>query len=845
MLFRIPMFCGVLLLYTNSMGQQIVLKNNKIQRTLTFDGEVWRTTSFTDIDHKKKLKVESDELHILPMNSSSGYTIDAFQAINKPQEFTKGDTAFLEITYRPKDSFKQYTEIPQELKISYYVVSGERFLRKKLYLSYAQKATVDRLEVERMFIQKSATGGGRGEPVFIDDAWFFGLEYPAGHSRHTTGNLPVVDTRHYEKVGNYSYIDLEGRDIDPNGKKGEMRLMHFPGYTKQHGADGYSIESKIAAAGVIKDGLSIQQSFMEYLASMWKAPRSFLHYNNWFDAHAKDLSGDGLLHVYRSFKKAIDPYGVKMDAMVADDGWQNRKSIWEPSPRYFPNGMADVKVLSDKLKKEGVGLGLWLSIAGYTNNIDWGKEAGYAEAVRNEYFTQYGRYYSLSADKYRQEILEKVPAIAKEADLVYYKHDFNDLSDKSIGNNHPGTDRHGHEANLDVQIAVLMATRAVKPDIIQNLTNWVWFSPYWLVYSDYLWLLAGDDGMNANWPELSKWAMKSTDRDAYFSRMWGNSNDRPLVPISRIMTHGIIKTGDPSENETLQDWMDYVLMHYGRGTLLKEWYISASAMSADEWKTLCLVDNWAKKHRNQLNKTFYVGGRPDEGAVYGYIGWEGNHGVLTVRNPTAVTKTIHIPFDETVGFSSSKNKAYSAQVVYPYRALYPKIFKSGKTIQIEVPGYSTMALELNEGAAQVIQQMPPKLIFNTVKDISKVTTKITVPGDVKDRAQLLVIGFPKEVQVRINGDIQVPTKSEKAKLNAYAGYAKAGMVLPDAKDWQMNSFDLMRFKGQEIVIEYDQLNQFESHILLERQVGEKEYKAAHDILIPLTNSTRRQTVQLY
>ncbi|MBB2953347.1 hypothetical protein [Sphingobacterium sp. JUb56] len=842
---RLPFVCGLLLLGSNSFAQQVVLKNDKIQRTLTYDGQVWRTTSFTDMDHKRKLKVTSDEIHILPMETTKGYSIDAFIAVNKPKEFNKGDTCFVEISYRPKDEFKQILEIPQELKITYFVVADERFSRKKMQLSYARKVTVDRLEVERMYMQKNANGGGRGEPVFIDNAWFFGLEYPAGHSRHTDGNLPKADARNFEKVGNYSFIDLEGRDIEPETKNGAMRLMHFPGFAKQNMTGGFTIDSKIAATGVVKEDLSIQQSFMDYLSTMWKAPRSFLHYNNWFDAAAKDLSGDGLLNVYKSFKKAIEPYGVKMDAMVADDGWQDRKSIWEPSPRYFPNGMADVKLLRNKLKKEGVDFGLWLSISGYTNNIDWGKAAGYAEAVRNEYFSQYGRYYSLSADKYKNEVMKKIPAIAKELDLVYYKHDFNDLSDKSTGNNHPGTDRHGHEANLDAQIDVLLATRAVKPDIIQNLTNWVWFSPYWLVYSDYLWLLAGDDGMNANWPELSKWAMKSTDRDAYFARMWGNAGDRPLVPISRIMTHGIVKTGDASENETLQDWMDYALMHYGRGTLLKEWYISAASMTDDEWKVLCLVDNWAKKHRNELNKTFYVGGRPDEGAVYGYIGWEGKQGVLTVRNPAAETQTIRIPFNETVGFSLAKNMGYHAQVVYPYHDQYAKTFTSGKVMEIEVPGYSTMALEFREGAVPSMKPVVSKLVFKTEKGVDQVTTKLQVPVAIKDRAELLVIGWPHDVQVRINGEVQAPSKSEKAKLNAFAGYAKAGMILPKAKDWRMNSFDLMRYKGQEIEITYNRVDGFESHVLLERKVVAKDYPAAHDVLWPLSNDTRRQTVKLF
>ncbi|GBL43811.1 hypothetical protein EMGBD4_13100, partial [Verrucomicrobiota bacterium] len=87
-------------------------------------------------------------------------------------------------------------------------------------------------------------------------------------------------------------------------------------------------------------------------------------------------------------------------------------------------------------------------------------------------------------------------------------------------------------------------------------------------YADSVWLLAGDDGFNGNWPELAGRAQATTDRDVYFWRMWGDPSDRPWFPIANIMTHGIIRNagGQMSYKTDLpRDWSDYVLMHYGRG----------------------------------------------------------------------------------------------------------------------------------------------------------------------------------------------------------------------------------------------------------------------------------------
>ncbi|SDC99672.1 alpha-amylase family protein [Niabella drilacis] len=821
---------------------ELRIKNDQVQRVLQFDGKVWRTTRFLSGDGTAVLAVKSEEFFILPMNSDAGLTLSNFTAAEQPKRYSKKDTSFCEIAYRPLSD----TAGPHRLLITYFAVKGERFIRKRIRILYDHPATVDRLEVERFINGDAQCGGGRGEPVFIKDQWFTGLEYPAGYARCKDGNTPKSYGRYYDAVGNYSFIDLEGRDIEPRGTEGMVRLMHFPGYAVASGGH-YEIQSKTAVTGFAANGMDITRAFMRYLETIWKKPRSFVNYNNWFDASAKDLRGDRFVNVYKKYKAIIEPYGIKIDGMVPDDGWQDRNSIWKPSPKYFPNGDADLAALSRRLKAEGTRLGLWLSINNYTSNIDWGVGNGYAEAKRNKYFSQYGRYYSLSATKYKEEILQRVPELARKADLVYFKHDFNDLCDAGEGNNHPPTERHGHEANLDVALQVLTATRKAKPEIFQNLTNWIWFSPWWLQYADFLWMLAGDDGINGNTPELSRKAMFTTDRDTYIWRMFGNPADRPLVPVSRLMTHGILQTSAEEKDISLQDWADYVVMHYGRGTLLKEWYISLNAMRPELWKALAGVQKWAGQYEKELNNTVFVGGRPDEGNAYGYIGWNGARAILTARNPSAATQTLTIPFNSSTGFYGAPGQSYKARVTYPYDGGYPATFESGKNITIALPGYATMVVVLERGTAPRKKMPDPSSIsFRTSVDDARVAeTRVTVPSDIKGRCELLVIGYPALPAISIDDRALVPQKTSRAKLNNFAGYAVAGMKSSKATDWNMAGYDLAPWQGKEIRIRYAKTGQqFESFVLVEQRVPAAAAGARNDL--PVTgNDVRRQTVQLY
>ncbi len=817
------------------------LSSGALTREFSFDGKVWRTTAFIAKDGTK-LPVQSDEFHIRTMDDRE-WTVGDYQSLGQPE---RQEGALVFRYDWPGGAPPEGA--PAKVSVRFQTTGGD-WIRKEVVLEFPAAATVDRLEVERLTTAGKASRGGRGEPVFVDGRWFFGLEYPAGHSRHTDGNQPLPDTHRYEKVGNYSLVDLEGRDREAKPREGLLRVFHFPGYAKPEGGK-YYVRSKVAVSGVFAAGETAENGFGRYLASIAKPDRSFTHYNNWFDAAGKSLKGDNFLKIHEAFQEALKPYDIKLDAMVPDDGWQNRSSVWGPAPNHFPNGMKDVAALSEALRKEGTSLGLWLALDGTNTNVGWGEGQGFKKAKPNGYFSRYFAHYSLSADGYREKLEAQLRKLAGEAKVAYFKHDFNHLSDTGEGCNHPPTDRHGHEANVDAMIGLLAATREANPAVYQNLTNWVWFSPWWLMHGDALWMLAGDDGFNGNWPELSTRAMATTDRDAYIWRMWGEASDRPLVPISRLMTHGIIRNPGgqmESKEDTQRDWADHAMMYYGRGIQMKEWYLTPAAMSAEQWKSLATIHRWSQRNFKALANNRWVGGRPDEGHAYGYAGWSGERGVLVARNPGAAPQVLRVPFDAIGGFPGEAGKAYVGRVVYPYHATWPKGFVSGQAMEIEIPGYETLAFEFEPGAAKAAGA-PAAQGFASMLEQSPagVLAKVDVPEELNGRGELLVIGYPELPVVLIDGEAAVPVRSSKAAINHFASYAREGMPSTTARPWQMASYDVKKSAGKRLTLQLqggEKETRAEAWLLTETKAQDEPFEP-RDLPWAIAADSRRQTLRV-
>ncbi|MBU0608291.1 MAG: hypothetical protein KKI08_10400, partial [Armatimonadetes bacterium] len=548
---------------------RIVLGNGSLQREWTQHNGQWTTSRLVRGDDREAVAVTAAEEFVVTL--WEGPTITASQCTAAPPKANRQrNSASLTLPFSHQESGLQ-------VSVQYWLRGDEGVLRKTVTVALPAGTIVDEIEVEHLVTEAPTTRGGYGQPVFLGDAWFMGLEYPAG------------------------YNDVREAD----GKR-TLVLHHYPGRET-----GEGLVSKTAVLGVTPRGLTRELAFSDYLDSIRIQTRDFLQYNSWYDLRSSELTIPNILHSYEQFKAhLLDPYGLKMSAFVPDDGWQDRNSIWQPDKGRYPDGF---RPLAEGLQARGSHLGLWMPLNGTNLNTDWGREQGFEVSDR-------GKFYCLAAPKYNAEIRRVTAARIRDGRLAYYKHDFNGLRCSAPGHGHLPTDRHGHEASLDAEIGLLAWERQVNPDIFLNITSSVWLSPWWLMYADSIWMCASDFGYEKTYPQLSPREWDMSYRDAHFYRVYREQQN--LVPLSALMTHGIIhgklcKLG--GAEETLREFSDMTVLYYGRGVQLKELYISPEIMDEARWRVLGQATRWAVTNAPVLRRTVMVGGDPRKGEPYGYV----------------------------------------------------------------------------------------------------------------------------------------------------------------------------------------------------------------------------------
>ncbi len=239
------------------------------------------------------------------------------------------------------------------------------------------------------------------------------------------------------------------------------------------------------------------------------------------------------------------------------------------------------------------------------------------------------------------------------------------------------------------------------------MTNWIWFSPWWLQHCDTIWMLAGDDGLHTAFPQLSTLAMASLYRDVHLIKAWGLGAERPLIPMSDLMTHGIIYTTSlyGGEKDSIRDFSDYVMMYYVRGLKLKEWYFTPRIMTAEHYRAVGSITRWAQENQATLANAILFGSDLAAGKPYGYVSWNGDKAILAVRNPRQGEAEVSVPFDQTAFYRGARGRDFRARVIYPYQADWPTQFRSGEPMKIMVPGDSLLVLDSRAGP----RKLPPPL----------------------------------------------------------------------------------------------------------------------------------------
>jgi len=372
--------------------------------------------------------------------------------------------------------------------------------------------------------------------------------------------------------------------------------------------------------GVAAPG-QLRRSFLYYLDRERVRPYfPFVYYISWFDIAAPDRKMNEALcldRIHAFGRELVEKRGVKLDAFVFDDGWDDNKTLWLFHAG-FPNGFAPLQAAAAKY---GAIIGTWIS--------PWGGY-GKAKAERLEYGKTQGfetnpRGFSLDGPKYYARFREVCAEQLREFGVGYLKFDGVGPGDVSTGA--------GAEYGPDIEALLTLITdlREIRPGLFVNTTVGTWPSPYWLWHSDSIWRSGRDVGHHGPGSTRQQWL---TYRDMIAHQL--HTRRGPLYPLNSLKFQSVMVAPlslAGKLNNDPKDVMDDVRMAAASGTQMQEFFVTPSLMTPELWDAVAEAIGWSRRNADVLVDTHPVGGDPGVGEVYGYASWSPRKGILVLRNP--------------------------------------------------------------------------------------------------------------------------------------------------------------------------------------------------------------------
>ena len=425
-----------------------------------------------------------------------------------------------------------------------------------------------------------------------------------------------------------------------------------------------------------------RRAFLYYLEHERAHPyRPFLHYNSWYDI-AWDpfaLNETNCLDAIRAIgERFIKPYGIQMDAMVFDDGWDDPHSLWQ-FHRGFPNGFAP---LAELCRPYHTRLGVWLSpFGGYGESKDqrlkFGREQGYEINAAG---------FSLAGPKYYSAFKRSCVEMIRKYGVNYFKFDGIAAGTYASG---AGT---SFILDTEAMRRLMLELRREEPDLFINLTTGSWPSPFWLRYADSLWRQGDDTSFRGKGSRQQQWL---TYRDSEVCR---NIVQRaPLYPLNSLMSHGVAysRHGNPSDpTYNSAGLRDDIHAYFGSGTDLQELYIQPDKLSPDDWRELAEAAKWSRANADVLVDTHWIGGDPSKLEVYGCASWSPRKGVVMLRNPDGQPREFALDVGAAFELPPGAVTAYTLISPWAEDAVKPRIqAEAGKPLRVALKPFEVLVYD--------------------------------------------------------------------------------------------------------------------------------------------------------
>lgn len=564
-------------------------------------------------------------------------------------------------------------------------IDGEHISVKNI----EQKWTIG--DIEKAYLSKYHSA--LGQPVYLNGL-FFGTEFPIAENN-------LDDTTLYCRY-------FTGKRFD--------KLQLNCGHT-------FRCWNTVVGAARSYDFRVIRDDFLDYIREISRKVKPRFQYNSWYD-HMHDITNENISESFRQIENNLSKTMVPpLDSYVVDDGFVDWNADFWAFNKKFPEELYPAASIARKFSSE---FGLWNGPRGGYNDKtpSFGKQmeragkGGYNKAAKDV---------CVSSTEYIKNITEYYLENDRKFDINYWKLDgflLKACPSKKHGHMTGGyndmyqyTEMWENWTNIFRRLRI--ARETVGKDLWINQTSYCMASPWFLQWSDSLWIQnSGDIGFIDKTPKGEKLSDLDVDRVLTYR---DNCYYDFSVTRNYQFPHEFIYNHDPIYGNTAkikmtdEEFRKYMFMMTTRGTAFWELYYSYNMFNSAKWRINADALRFIRNEYETLKTSQFIGGSPEKGEAYGYSCWSENKGILSFRNPANRSQSITITLDETVGVNENMNDLRVAYV-YPYNKSSNGVaYSYGDTITLELKPLEVLIMKLSQDTEALPQLVYGR--FDSAKDL--------------------------------------------------------------------------------------------------------------------------------
>jgi hypothetical protein len=525
------------------------------------------------------------------------------------------------------------------------------------------------VELDDFTTEGATSGGGRGQPVFVEGEFFAALEHPAGVN---SGDQGRIQLRHHP-----------GRRWLPEAAfKSQVALVSVAPLDQAQGRftdyiDAHSLRKKKALAIYAPFGINNQ----------WGACPTL------DDEQTLDVLG-----VLGQWQRK----GMKFDYFTLDCGWVDPNSdLTRFRPTCFPNGPGRIV---ERVSALGMNFGLWFA-SSWAAESCWNYPPALVgqQPIAMPYRLGYpdkaheGRMFCLGLAPYFNTFSNAVIHHIRENHARFIKIDGGDYFCDSAEHGHlPG--KYATEFMHEQLIALARAARAESPDVFV-LWYWGCKSPFWALHGDAIF----ESGLDMEGSGTSAFPTLHYRDSVSLEQDHSAQHARNIPPIAKDSLGVWLADTRWGNFMGTERWREALVMDLGRGSLLfPNLWGNLYHLTDDDVSFLARLTSLARKNESLFLHRRNILGDPARNEVYGYAHCQGTHGFLFLNNAHFAARKAELRLDQSLGLDAKPGAPLRVVSHFPEatRLLRPDQanYKAGDALEIWLRPFETLMLEVTPAA---------------------------------------------------------------------------------------------------------------------------------------------------